>query len=150
MPDPPPRCYDSGVPAFARRLALLCALLPQVGLALRAPAFLVCQERSGALAVEWSPAVCCDGDAGRADDGAEPELRAGDACAGCTDRPLERSLQREEGAAGPTLLLAVAWPPAPAASWTPAPRRTAPARAPPRLGEGAVRLACLRAVVIRS
>ena len=79
-----------------RQIALFSALLPQLLLAVLAPALVVCQERAGGKSVELSVAECC-GDAERPQAPAESdqELRASDDdCGDCLDASLNLSLVR--------------------------------------------------------
>ncbi len=90
-----------------RQIAFLSALLPQLLLAVLAPALVVCQEGAGGQSVELSVAECC-GDSGRSEAPAESgqELRASDdECGDCLDASLNLSLLRGEDEASLDLCL---------------------------------------------
>jgi hypothetical protein len=111
-------------------VTLLCALLPQLLLALLSPAFVVCQEGDGASAVELSMADCCQDDV-PAPAGAEELCPEEEDCGGCQDAVLALSLQRDEGA---TTHVSCACPSAvPPSAWSQAARLHLLTRVRPRL-----------------
>lgn len=77
------------------QLALLLALLPQLLLAGSAPALVLCQEASGARAVELSVSACCaQAPAAAGVDGGDALRSREDGCGDCLDDALSVSLQR--------------------------------------------------------
>lgn len=98
------------VTRLARQLALLSALLPQLVLAVLAPALVLCQESAGGQILELSLAECCgEAEPDEAPDGApdgapEQELRASDEdCGDCLDEGLNLSLLRSDEQEQPQL-----------------------------------------------
>ena len=138
-------CYPWGVKRSLRRWTILCAILPQLLLALFTPALVVCQEADGARAVELGFTPCCAADSGEVSQASEVRQLA-DGCGGCEDEGLVVSLQREDEP------LHWDFPPRlqPGVPSQAQVQRVSPARAP--VGgpaPGAARLAALRTVVFR-
>ena len=88
-----------------RNVIVFSTLFSQLLLAVFAPAFVVCQEGSGAQVLELSLSTCCVVDTPQSD-GIE-QVRAQEDCGGCEDAALVVSLRHDEGSLSVVLPSAV-------------------------------------------
>lgn len=99
-----------------RQLGLLCTLLPQLVLALLAPALVICQEGNGDRGVELSVTSCCVAEGSQAGE-SERLRKSEEECGGCQDAVLAVTLRREESQASLALSLELFAVVSPSWSW---------------------------------